>query len=70
MTDNDESLPLEEHLDEDDWALIIGNNGKLKGMFIPNGKNEDEVPKTVLVIMKSVFGMDLNEDDNDEPTIH
>jgi hypothetical protein len=57
---------LEEQLGNDDWAIIIGSDGNLKGMFIPDGKDEEEVPESILYIMEKYFGIDFNEVDEEE----
>lgn len=62
-----EQKPFVEMLDEDDWAIIIGANGALKGVFIPEGKDEDEVPESLVDIMQNYFGVDFDED---APTFH
>lgn len=69
---NDESRTLTDQMDEDDWALIIGKDGNLKGMFIPDGADEDEVPESILVIMEKYFGVDFDEEEetSDGHTIH
>ena len=70
----DEDLSLYDQMDEDDWALIIGSDGNLKGMFIPEGKDEDEVPYSIIHIMEKYYGIDFSEDteeeSDDNPTIH
>lgn len=57
---------FEETLDDDDWGLIIGNDGSLKGLFIPDGKDDDEVPEAIIQICVDVFGIDPTE----EVTLH
>jgi hypothetical protein len=70
----DEQLSLYDQMDDDDWALIIGSDGNLKGMFIPEGKDEDEVPYSIVHIMEKYYGIDFSENDEEEssdnPTIH
>ena len=70
----DEDLSLYDQMNEDDWALIIGNDGNLKGMFIPDGKDEDEVPESIVYIMENYYGIDFSEDGEEESsggqTIH
>ena len=56
------SKPLEEYLGEDDWAIIIGDDGNLKGLFMPDGSDEDEVPESIIYIMENYFGMDFSEE--------
>jgi len=67
MTDNeDEKESLYDQLGEDDWALIIGSDGNLKGMFIPEGKDEDMVPESIVYIMENYFDIDFDDDDEDD----
>lgn len=58
---------LDDFMDDEDWALIFDTSGRLKGIFIPEGKQEDEVPKALLDIM-SLFNLDIN--DAEDATIH
>ena len=64
MTDGTKTL--EEQLGDDDWALIIGKDGNLKGIFIPECCDEDEVPASIVTIMAEYFGVDFDEEMNDE----
>ena len=68
----DDSRTLENQLGEKDWAIIIGDDGNLKGLFIPDGKDEDEVPESIVYIMENFFGVDFDDDDTDKQawTIH
>ena len=72
MMNNIEDLSLEEQLGDDDWALIIGSDGNLRGVFIPTGSDEDMVPESIVQIMTEYFGVDFHEDDEDDlpNTIH
>jgi len=47
---DDEPKTLEAQLGENDWAIIIGDDGNLKGLFIPEGKDEELVPKVLLLL--------------------
>ena len=66
---SDKTKTLQEQLGKDDWAIIIGSDGNLKGLFIPDGMDEDEVPESIVYIMEKYFGIDFDEEDQD-PTIH
>ena len=57
---------LEEQMDDEDWALIISPSGELKGLFIPEGKDEDLVPDSIVHICAKYFGIDLTDDDEEE----
>lgn len=59
---SDEVKTLEEQLGDDDWAIIIGSNGNLKGVFIPAGMDEELVPESIVTIMAHYFGVDFDEE--------
>jgi len=59
---NKKYLTLEEQIGDDDWAIIIGNNGNLKGIFIPQGMDEELVPESIVQIMAQYFGVDFEEE--------
>jgi len=61
-----EQITFEEALEDDDWGIIIGKDGKLKGMFIPEGEEEAEVPPVIIKMCKQYFGIDVT----DEVTLH
>ena len=63
MSKND--LTLEEQLGRDDWAIIIGNDGNLKGIFIPQGMDEELVPESIVQIMAQYFGVDFDDEDTE-----
>ena len=54
--------PIEDMLEKGDWALIFDNEGNLKGLFIPEGQDEEFVPENIVRIMEDFFGIDLSED--------
>ena len=63
-------ITFEESLEHDDWGLIIDKNGRLKGLFIPEGCNEDDVPESIIQVCCNQFGIDPEEFCDDErPTI-
>ena len=63
---DEESKELGDHMDAEDWALIIGKDGNLKGMFIPEGKDEDEVPYSIVHIMEKYFGISFDDEEDEE----
>lgn len=67
MSNEDEPKTLEEQLGKDDWAIIIGKDGNLKGLFIPDGCDEDEVPDSIIYIMEKYFGMNFDEEMESDP---
>tara|TARA_R110000822_G_scaffold121256_3_gene255019 strand:+ start:270 stop:467 length:198 start_codon:yes stop_codon:yes gene_type:complete len=52
---------LDDLMEEQDWALIFGADGQLKGIFIPPGKEEENVPASLLGVLQSA-GIDIHAD--------
>ena len=65
---NTKKIAFEDALEEDDFGLIIGKDGSLKGMFVPNEfEDEDYVPEEIIKILNKVYGVDIV---TDSATIH
>jgi|TARA_B100001094_G_scaffold325137_1_gene378965 hypothetical protein len=62
-------IEFEDALEDDDWGLIISSSGELKGLFIPDGKEEEDVPEQIVNMCVSVFGIDVTQD-YQENTLH
>jgi hypothetical protein len=52
---------LDEIMEKDDWALIFGDDGRIKGIFIPQGSQEIDVPTEMLMMLQSA-GINMFED--------
>jgi len=57
-------LGLESTLDEDDYGFILDAEGNLKGIWVPQGAENDEVPQPIVDIIKQKWGIDVNDDTN------
>jgi hypothetical protein len=60
-------------LDEDDYGLIVGSDGSLKGIWVPEGNEDAEVPEVIVELCKDYFGIDPNMDniiDDDDGYLH
>lgn len=58
------SLEFGDSLSDTDFGLIIcSKTGRLKGLWIPEGQDEDNVPQTVVDLCVDYFGIDPNEKD-------
>ena len=63
-------VSFEDSLDDTDFGLIISSKGELKGMYMPEGEDEEQigfVPKEIVQILYQVYGMNITED---SATIH
>ena len=65
-----ESIEFEYALEDDDWGLIISSDGSLKGLFIPEGKEEEDVPPYIVKMCQRVFGIDVTSNSNEYATLH
>ena len=54
-------ITFEESLEASDWGLIIDSKGNLKGLFIPDGSTEDDVPENIIQLCCNQFGIDPEE---------
>jgi len=60
---SDENMIFDESLGENDYGLIIcGDTGMLKGIFIPENLEDEDIPETIVKIFKEYFDIDPNED--------
>lgn len=64
---NHKQLEFKEALTETDYGLIVGKDGNLKGIWIPAGHEDDEIPDAVVSICIQHFGIDPNG--NGEATV-
>ena len=65
-------ITFEESLEDDEWGLIIDSKGNLKGLFIPDGANEDNVPDSIIQLCCKQFDIDPEEFNTEErpPLLH
>ena len=54
-------ITFEESLGDNDWGLIIDKDGRLKGLFIPEGSSEDDVPESIIQVCCNQFGINPEE---------
>ena len=55
-------VEFEDALGKNDFGLIIcSKTGRLKGLWIPEGQDEDNVPQTIVDVCVNYFGVDPNE---------
>ena len=54
-------ITFEEYLGDSDWGLIIDSKGQLKGLFIPDGASEDDVPETIVNMCITQFNINPDE---------
>jgi hypothetical protein len=54
-------VTFEHALSDTDWGLIIDKKGRLKGLFVPDGCDEDDVPESIIELCCDKFGIDPQE---------
>ena len=64
-----DTCKFEDFLTADDYGFIVcSKTGVLKGLWIPENQEEEEVPETIVNICKDYFNIDPNQDE--DYTIH
>lgn len=67
MSDKDDDF--ETLLDDTDFGFIVDKDGNLKALWIPEDQDEQEVPESIVRLIKYCFGIDPTDEDN-YGTIH
>jgi len=57
-------LGFENTLEEDDYGFMVDKDGNLKGIWIPQGHEQDEVPDAIVQLIKEKWGIDPSNDSN------
>ncbi len=65
---NRTKVEFENALANDDYGLIISKDGRLKGIWIPDGEDEDIMPEAIARLCKEYFNLDPNMET--ETTVH
>lgn len=61
---------FENSLEDDDYGLVVGKDGSLKGIWVPKGlEHEKDVPSSIAKVCVEFFGLDPN-DKNNYGTVH
>ena len=53
-------LEFRESLEQTDYGLIVGADGNLKGIWVPNTVEDDIIPDAIVNLCISKFGIDPN----------
>ena len=54
-------VEFENALAKDDYGLIISKDGIIKGIWIPDGEDQDVIPETVARLCIDYFHFDPND---------
>lgn len=57
-------LGFEDTLDKDDYGFILDKEGNLKGIWVPQGHEDEDVPEPIVQLLKEKWGIDVNDDSN------
>jgi hypothetical protein len=55
-----QKMEFETALSDTDYGLIVGKDGRLKGIWIPSGYEDEEIPDTIVALCIQRFGIDPN----------
>jgi hypothetical protein len=57
-------LGFEDTLDKDDYGFILDKEGNLKGIWVPQGHEDEDVPEPIVELLKEKWGIDVNDNSN------
>lgn len=57
-------LGFEDTLEEDDYGFILDKEGNLKGIWVPTGNEDEDVPDVIVDLLKEKWGIDPNDESN------
>lgn len=60
MSHKNIELEFRQSLEETDYGLIVGYNGELKGIWVPNELEGQDIPDAVVKVCVEKFGIDPN----------
>lgn len=56
-------IEFQDSLEDDDYGIIIGKDGMVKGIWIPRHlENEDEIPAAIANMCEDNFGINPNDE--------
>jgi hypothetical protein len=70
MMNSHQLIGFSSTLDEDDYGIIISKEGRVKGVWIPKGKEDEVIPIAVVNLCEQSFGINPNTDEYISQTIH
>ena len=60
MSHKQVELEFKKSLSDTDYGLIVGCDGALKGIWIPTGKENDDIPDAIVSLCIQRFGINPN----------
>jgi len=54
------TLEFKQSLDTTDYGLIVGCDGVLKGIWVPESKGHEDIPQGIVDMCVQKFGIDPN----------
>ena len=57
-------LGFENTLEDEDYGFILDKEGNLKGIWVPQAHEDENVPDAIVELLKEKWGIDPNDDSN------
>ena len=55
-------LGFNETLEDDDYGFILDKEGNLKGIWVPQGAEDEDVPEALVILLQEKWGIDVNDE--------
>lgn len=64
-------IEFDDALEPTDFGFIVcSKTGRLKGLWIPEGMEDETVPESIANICKEFFGIDPNSEEDKDVILH
>jgi len=63
-------ISFDDSLTNEDYGQIIGKNGELKGIWVPDGADSNVIPPRVVQVCSRYFNIDPNAEEHEQPRLH
>ena len=57
-------LGFDKTLEDDEYGFILDKEGNLKGIWVPQGHEDEDVPEAIVILLKEKWGIDVNDESN------
>lgn len=64
--DDENEVTFTESLDDNDYGLIVDQDGELKGVWVPEGLESEDFPQAIVELCIETFGVDITDQEDSD----
>tara|TARA_B110000503_G_C6982030_1_gene343645 strand:- start:580 stop:795 length:216 start_codon:yes stop_codon:yes gene_type:complete len=66
MSHKEVTLEFKKSLESTDYGLIVGSDGMLKGIWVPESMDDQDIPQSIVDMCVQKFGIDPTAEEHEE----